>query len=242
MPARAVVLPGTSLLVPGAGGGADRLGDVRAAVAAALDSLVATCVASAPAGPDGDAPLVVLAPVPRGAAGGFGRRRPSLAGAGIADRWVPDVAAWPRHDLDPVPAAHVPASVALLALRAALRRAGHDGPPDVVVLEMSDAGDPPAEAVAALHRAPALVVAGGAAPGTPGAAAVPDVVLDVARDAVPDAVPDPSSECPVLLAPAVSAVLDAAVSPRRWSWRVTTVPGGHEHLPPSYGIAEGSAG
>ena len=230
MPARAVVLPGTSLLVPGAGGGVDRLGDVRGAVAVALDTLVASCVASAPTAPDGDAPLVVLAPVPRGAAGGFGRRRPSLAGAGIADRWVPEVAAWPRHDPAPVPAAHVPASVALLALRAALRRAGHDGPPDVVVLELADAGDPPAEAVAALHRAPALVVAGGAAPGTPGAAAVPDVV------------PDPSSECPVLLAPAVSAVLDAAASPGRWSWRVTTVPGGHEHLPPSYGIAEGSAG
>jgi len=229
VPARAVVLPGTSLLVPGAGGGADRLGDVRVAVASALDRLVAASVAPAATGGEGDVPLVVLAPVPRGAGGGFGRRRPSLAGAGIADRWVPDVVAWGRTDPAP-PAAHVPASVALLALRAALRRAGRDGPGDVVVLEVPHAAEVPAEAVAALRRAPAVVVAGGAAPGTPGAAAVPDPA------------PDPASGCPVLLAPAVSAVLDAAVAPGRWSWRVTTVPGGHEHLPASYGVAEGGAG
>lgn len=230
MPARAVVLPGTSLLVPGAGGGADRLGDVRAAVAHALDRLVAESatqpVTPATTGRDGDAPLVVLAPAPRGAGGGFGRRRPSLAGAGVADRWVPDVAAWSGEG----PAAHVPASVALLSLHAALRRAGHDGPPGVVVLEVSDAAEPPAEAVVALRRAPAVVVAGGAAPGTPGAAAVPDPV------------PDRGSGPPVLLAPSVSALLDAAVAPGRWSWRVTTVPGGHEHLPPTYGVAEGVAG
>ncbi|MFE5340398.1 hypothetical protein ACFQ80_09245 [Isoptericola sp. NPDC056578] len=238
MPARAVVLPGTSLLVPGAGGGADLLGDVRVVVAGALDRLVAASVALAPPGGDGDAPLVVLAPVPRGASGGFGRRRPSLAGAGIADRWVPDVAAWAGADPAPVPPAHVPASVALLALRAAARRAGHDGPPDVVVLEVSDAAEVPAEAVTALRRAPAVVVAGGAAPGTPGAAAVPDP----APDPAPGPAPGPVSGGPVLLAPAVAALLDVAAAPGRWSWRVTTVPGGHEHLPASYGVAEGSAG
>ncbi|MFE5293500.1 hypothetical protein ACFQ8T_15110 [Isoptericola sp. NPDC056618] len=234
MPARAVVLPGTSLLVPGAGGGADLLADVRVAVAAALDRLVAASVTPATTRRDGDAPLVVLGAVPRGAGGGFGRRRPSLAGAGVADRWVPDVAGWARADPAPARPAHVPASVALLALRAALRRAGHDGPPDVVVLEVSDAAGAPAEAVAALHRAPAVVVAGGAAPGAPGAAAVPDPQ--------PGSTPDRGPGCPVLLAPAVSALLDGAVAPGRWSWGVTTVPGGHEHLPPSYGIAEGRVG
>lgn len=234
MPARAVVLPGTSLLVPGAGGGTDRLGDVRAAVAAALDRLVAAPAGRATTSRDGDAPLVVLAPVPRGASGGFGRRRPSLAGAGVADRWVPDVAAWSGGDPAPAPAAHVPASVALVALRAALRRAGHDGPPDVVVLEVSGTAEAPAGAVAALRRAPAVVVAGGAAPGTPGAAAVADPDPAPGADAAPGG--------PVLLAPAVSALLDAAVAPGRWSWRVTAVPGGHEHLPASYGVAEGSAG
>ncbi|MGE9361661.1 hypothetical protein [Isoptericola nanjingensis] len=238
MPARAVVLPGTSLLVPGAGGGADRLGDVRVAVAAALDRLVAASVTPATTRRDGDAPLVVLAAAPRGASGGFGRRRPSLAGAGVADRWVPEVAACARSGPASARPAHVPASVALLALRASLRRAGHDGPPDVVVLEVSDAAEAPAEAVAALHRAPAVVVAGGAAPGTPGAAAVPDP----ARDPEPGPASDRGAGCPVLLAPAVSALLDAAVAPGRWLWCVTTVPGGHEHLPPSYGVAEGRAG
>ncbi|MFC7879716.1 hypothetical protein ACFUVW_18075, partial [Isoptericola sp. NPDC057391] len=218
MPARAVVLPGTSLLVPGAGGGADRLGDVRAAVADALDRLVAASAGPAATAGDGDVPLAVLAPVPRGANGGVGRRRPSLAGAGVADRWAPDVAAWAGTDA--APAAHVPASVALLALDGALRRAGRDGPPDVVVVEASDAAEAPAEALAVLRRARAVVVAGGAVPGTPGAAAVPD--------------PAPGGPAP--LAPAVAALLDAAVAPGRWSWRVTTVPGGHEHLPASYRV------
>ncbi|MEU2199350.1 hypothetical protein [Isoptericola sp. NPDC019482] len=229
MPARAVVLPGTSLLVPGAGGGADRLGDVRRVVDAALDRLVAAAVAASSADGGRDAPLVVLAPVPRGAAGGFGLRRPSLAGAGVVDRWVPDVVAWPRAHGALVPAAHLPASVALVALRGALLRAGVDASP-FAVLEVSDAVEPPADGVAALSRAAAVVVAGGAPPGTPGAAAVPDPA------------PGDRAADPVLLAPAVSALLGAAVAPGRWSWRVTTVPGGHEHLPASYGVAEGVAG
>ncbi|SKC79296.1 hypothetical protein [Krasilnikoviella flava] len=235
MPARAVVLPGTSLLVPGAGGGADRVGEVRRAVDAALDRLVADVVAPTVPGGDGDVPLVVLAPVPRGAAGGYGRRRPSLAGAGVADRWVPEIAGWPdddhgghgEHGLR-TPAAHVPASVGLVALRAALVRAGRPGRPDAVVLELSGAA--PAEGVAALRRARAVVVAGGAAPGTPGAAAGDDAVRD------------PGPLHPVRLDPAVAAALQVAVAPGSWAWRVTSIPGGHEHLPATYRVAEGTAG
>ncbi|MFE7408381.1 hypothetical protein, partial [Isoptericola sp. NPDC057559] len=131
MPARAVVLPATPLLVPGAGGGADRLGEVRRAVDEALDRLVT-------AAPAGDGPLVVLAPVPRGAGGRIGRLRPSLAGAGVADRWVPAVAAWP----DPRgEAAHVPASVALVALRSALDRAGLEDEDAVVEVAADGPGD-----------------------------------------------------------------------------------------------------
>ncbi|MFI2104731.1 hypothetical protein ACH436_15645 [Isoptericola sp. NPDC019693] len=234
MPARAVVLPGSALLVPGAGGGADRLGDVRRAVDAALDRLVLAAVAPAATGRDGDAPLVVLAPAPRGSAGGFGRRRPSLAGAGVADRWVPAVAAWAGSGPDPAPPAHVPASVALVALGAALRRAGADGRADVVVLEVPAGAAPATAGVTALRRAAGVVVAGGAAPGTPGAPPGDPAPGDGSSgDAAPAA---------VLLAPGVAAALDAAVAPGRWSWHVTAVPGGHEHLPASYEVAEGRAG
>ncbi|MEL7976182.1 hypothetical protein AAG589_09995 [Isoptericola sp. F-RaC21] len=222
MPARAVVLPGTPLLVPGAGGGTDLLGEVRLAVDGALDRLVADVAAHG----DGDAPLVVLAPVPRGASGGFGRRRPSLAGAGVADRWVPAVAGW-AGAADP--AAHVPASVALVALHAALERAGHPAQP-VAVLEVAGAAPAaPAEGVAALRRAPAVVVAGGAAPGA----------SDTARDETGDVPADAAGLGPVRLEAAVAALLDGAVAPSAWTWRVTTVAGGHEHLPAAYGIAEG---
>ncbi|MCK9795569.1 hypothetical protein M1843_17630 [Isoptericola sp. 4D.3] len=213
MSARAVVLPGTALLVPGAGGGTDRLGEVRRAVGDALDGLLA----SLGPGPQEDGALAVLAPAPRGASGRSGRLRPRLAGAGIADRWLPDVAGWPA---TPAPAAHVPASVALLALGAALVRAGRGGARSgVVVVEVAGCGPTPPEALAMLRRANGIVVAGGAGPGAPGA----------------EAPGSPTGD------PAVARALDAAAAPGAWAWRLTSVPGGHEHLPPSYTVGEGRA-
>lgn|GEM_PF-2518509 len=223
MPARAVVLPATPLLVPGAGGGVDRLAEVRRAVGDALDRLLR----GPGLGADGDGPLVVLAPVPRGAAGRTARLRPSLAGAGVRDGWVPDVAAWPASDL---PAAHVPASVALVALRAALDRAApgraeNPAPaPDILVVEAAGGETVTADGAAALGAARGIVVAGGPAPGTPGATA----------GATTEGRPD--------LDPAVAAALDEVAAPGAWTWRVTAVPGGHEHLPGAYVVATGVAG
>jgi len=251
--ARAVVLPGTPLLVPGAGGGTDLLGDVRRVADAALDRLIADLgdlVAADPEpapvpalDPRAGAPLMVLAPVPRRATAGLGVRRPSLAGVGVADRWVPAVAGWPDRD---VPAAHAPASVALVALAGALDRAGRAGHadradrsgrprahrPPVAVLEVS--GEVPAPHVAALRGARAVVVAGGVAPGTPGAAAA--AKAGAPGDGGGRPAGDPG------LDPAVAAALDLAAAPGRWTWTVTTVPGGHEHLPAVYRVAEGVAG
>ncbi|MGF0116427.1 hypothetical protein ACQFYA_08880 [Promicromonospora sp. Marseille-Q5078] len=266
MPARAVVLPATPLLVPGAGGGADRLGEVRRVVDDALDRLLR----GRRPGDGGDGPLVVLAPVPRGAAGRTARLRPSLAGAGVRDRWVPAVAAWPVPD---DPAAHVPASVALVALRAALDRAvtdrsaldrsaldrsaldraaleraalergvddlvEHPGRPDVLVVEVARGEAVAADGAAALRDARGIVVAGGVAPGTPGATAEgrPDLGQDPDQDPGQDLGQDPD------LDPAVAAALDGVAAPGSWTWRVTAVPGGHEHLPGAYVVATGVAG
>ncbi|GAA1732692.1 hypothetical protein GCM10009809_30170 [Isoptericola hypogeus] len=133
MPVRAVVVPATPLLVPGASGGARVLSATRDLVGAALGELVAHALRpGAPAG------LLVLASAGRQGARGpvrsgrprSGRLRPSLAGAGIADRWVPGVAAWPPSDeatYAPDDVAHVPASVALLCLAAALEARGAAG-------------------------------------------------------------------------------------------------------------------
>ncbi|MFD6175740.1 MULTISPECIES: hypothetical protein [unclassified Isoptericola] len=238
MPARAVVLPATPLLVPGAGGDVDRLGDVRRAVDEALDRLVSGPAATTA----GDGTLVVLAPVPRAGHGRVGRLRPSLAGAGVADRWVPAVAGWPDAGAT---TAHVPASVALVALRAALVRAGREADvADVVVVEVGADG-PGADARAALGRARGIVVAGGAVPGTSGAAAdpTPDTAADLAPDLGSDLAADLAAErgasAALALAPAVRVALDATAAPGAWAWQVGAVPGGHEHLPASYPVAEG---
>ena len=238
MPARAVVLPATPLLVPGAGGEVDRLGDVRRAVDEVLDRLVSGPAATA----SGDGTLVVLAPVPRSGHGRVGRLRPSLAGAGVADRWVPAVAGWADAG---AAAAHVPASVALVALRAALDRAGRGADvADVVVVEVGADG-PGADARTVLGRAHGIVVAGGEVPGTPGAGA--DMPADTPADTPADVAPDPDSDLAAdpgaadapALAPAVRAALDETAAPGAWAWQVGAVPGGHEHLPASYPVAEG---
>jgi hypothetical protein len=118
---RAVVLPGTALLVPGAAGAASVLGPVRDAALAALADLVA-----GPPGEAGASAVVVVAP---GAARARGAARASLAAAGVADRWIDPAWAAATRPLDR-PVAGTAASVALLALAGA----GWTGPVDVVEL------------------------------------------------------------------------------------------------------------
>ncbi|WP_409141106.1 hypothetical protein [Cellulosimicrobium sp. RS] len=121
MTVRAVVLPGTALLVPGAAGAASVLGPVRDAALAALADLVA-----GPPGEAGASAVVVVAP---GAARARGAARASLAAAGVADRWIDPAWAAATRPLDR-PVAGTAASVALLALAGA----GWTGPVDVVEL------------------------------------------------------------------------------------------------------------
>ncbi|WP_407318242.1 hypothetical protein UQW22_16555 [Isoptericola halotolerans] len=161
MPVHAVALPATVLLVTGAAGGARPLAEVRAAIR----TEVGRCAA-----PDGGPVRTwgVLAPAVRSTTG---RRRPSLAAAGIADRWVPllrdagdvgaDVRPWPP---DP---AGLAASVALLVLADAR---GPATAAEAVVVELAPAADQPARqaAVDALARCDALLVADGTGPGDPG--------------------------------------------------------------------------
>ncbi|MDF9876798.1 hypothetical protein [Cellulosimicrobium cellulans] len=132
MTVRAVVLPGTPLLVPGAAGGSTVLDDTRAAALAALVRLVdgVRLVQG-----DGTAPVVVVAP---GAAPTRGPARASLAAAGVADAWLDTTwAVATRPGTQDRPVAGTAASVGLLALAGA----GWTGPVDVV--ELDDA-DPPA--------------------------------------------------------------------------------------------------
>lgn len=121
MTVRAVVLPGTVLLVPGAAGAAPVLGPVRDAALAALADLVAD-----PLGAAGASAVVVVAP---GVEGTRGPARASLAAAGVADRWIDPAWAAATRPLDR-PVAGTAASVALLALAGA----GWTGPVDVVEL------------------------------------------------------------------------------------------------------------
>ncbi|MGB2558865.1 hypothetical protein [Cellulosimicrobium cellulans] len=121
MTVRAVVLPGTALLVPGAAGAASVLGPVRDAALAALADLVAD-----PPGEAGASAVVVVAP---GVEGTRGPARASLAAAGVADRWIDPAWAAATRPLDR-PVAGTAASVALLALAGA----GWTGPVDVVEL------------------------------------------------------------------------------------------------------------
>lgn len=156
MPVRAVVLPATPLLVPGAGGTADPLAPVRDVVDAALAALLD----DAPQGP-----LAVLAH----RSGGSVRARalrPSLAGAGIGPRWAP-VPLW---DGAPQETAQVPASVALVRLAYALEARGATARlADVVVHEvpasLARRPDETARVASVLAAVAGVVVAGGGRPG-----------------------------------------------------------------------------
>ncbi|WP_084468275.1 hypothetical protein [Promicromonospora sukumoe] len=161
----AVILPATPLLVPGTVPGlrTDPLADVRQAVSAALARLTA----------GGRVPLVLA----HGPALRRGRQRPSLAGSGIGDRWLPDDAR--RHWAPGLPAAGTGASVALLVLADVLgARAA-----DVDVLEVPpSSGALDAGSLQALRAADGLVVAGGGAPG--GLETAPDALTDGVRAAL----------------------------------------------------------
>ncbi|WP_402467912.1 hypothetical protein [Isoptericola aurantiacus] len=155
MPVRAVVLPAAPLLVTGAAGDARPLAATRAAVHRALR-------ASHDAGARR---WGVLAP----ATGASARaRRPSLAAAGIADRWVPALAGLHARD---AALADLPASVALLVLVEAVGPGVADSAP---VVELADDDGAAAQrAVADLGTCDVLVVAGG----VPGDAAVGPTAL-----------------------------------------------------------------
>ncbi|WP_129783405.1 hypothetical protein [Promicromonospora panici] len=143
-----MILPATPLLVPGLAPGLrpDPFAAVRGAVRAALVELTA----------GGRLPLVLAhGPAPR-----HGRMRPSLAGSGIGDRWLPAAAATTSW-ADGAPAG-TGASVALLALADVLG----DRAADVETLEVPSGGSPLDDAAADLLRGAAgLVVAGGGVPG-----------------------------------------------------------------------------
>jgi len=135
---RAVVLPGTPLLVPGAAGAAPVLDETRAAALAALSRLVDGV---RPVRADGTAPVVVVAP---GTAPTRGPARASLAPAGVADGWLEPTWAVATRPAGPdVSVAGTAASVGLLALAGA----GWTGPVEVV--ELDDADPPAAHALGA---------------------------------------------------------------------------------------------
>ncbi|MEU4385281.1 hypothetical protein [Promicromonospora sp. NPDC023805] len=189
-----MILPATPLLVPGLAPGlrADPLMAVRGAVRAALAELVA----------GGRLPLVLA----HGPALRHGRMRPSLAGAGIGDRWLPDpsaAASW----ADGAPAG-TGASVALLALADVLG----DRATDVETLEVpADGTSLDGGGVADLLRgATGLVVAGGGAPG--------------GVDDGPDALTD-----------GIRAALRAAGADA-WRVDVQVFEQSHGHLPPAYRV------
>jgi hypothetical protein len=207
---RAVILPATLLLVPGLVPGLrpDPLAGVRGAVAAALAGLTA----------GGRVPLVLA----HGPALRHGRMRPSLAGSGIGDRWLPDPSTGSGHRpstgsghragagrpwADSDRPAGTGASVALLALADVLGARASDVealevPPDWAGL---DAG--PADL---LRRADCLVVAGGGVPG--GLDRGPDALTDGVRSALRIAGAD------------------------GWAPDVQVFEQAHDHLPPEYRV------
>jgi hypothetical protein len=213
----AVILPATPLLVPGLAPGLrpDPLAAVRGAVRAALADLTAS----------GHLPLVLA----HGPALRHGRMRPSLAGSGIGDRWLPDpstgsrwrastgsgrgpstgqgrraAAATPWADGAP---AGTGASVALLALADVLgARAA-----DVETLEVSlDASLLDAAAADLLRGATGLVVAGGGVPGS--------------QDSGPGVLTD-----------GIWAALRVAGADA-WHSDVQVFEQSHDHLPPEYRV------
>lgn len=172
---RAVILPATALLLPGAAGAADPLRDLRLAACATLATLAES------------GPPLVLAPGPAGTRGP-GLLCPSLAAAGIADGMLPDdvVAPWVRRAGGPV--AGTAASVLLLCLSMALGARAADVP----VLEVPADGTGGPEAVTGavrdhVDRGGTLVLGSGGAPG-PGTVAPADPgALVPALSAVPAA-------------------------------------------------------
>jgi hypothetical protein len=198
---RAVILPATPLLVPGLAPGLrpDPFAPVRGAVRAALVELTA----------GGRLPLVLA----HGPTLRRGRMRPSLAGSGISDRWLPGpstvsgrraLAATPWADGAP---AGTGASVALLALADVLG----DRAADVKTLEVPPGGSPLDGAAADLLRGAAgLVVAGGGVPG--------------GLDSGPGALTD-----------GIQAALRAAGADA-WHSEVQVFEQSHDHLPPQYQV------
>ncbi|MFI2363309.1 hypothetical protein [Promicromonospora sp. NPDC019610] len=199
----AVILPATLLLVPGTAPGlrTDPLADVRAAVAAALARLTE----------GGRVPLVLA----HGPALRHGRMRPSLAGSGIGDRWLPDPpsgagrrvgGAWSWTD-EIRPLAGTGASVALLALAGVLG----ERVAEVEVLEVPPSWPGPvAGPDPLLSDAAGLVVAGGGPPG--------------GLDSDPGALTD-----------GVRAALRAAGADA-WTPQVQVFAQSHDHLPPEYRV------
>ncbi|MBL0886532.1 hypothetical protein, partial [Myceligenerans indicum] len=104
---RAVILPATALLVPGAAGATDPLAPMRLAVCAALANLAE------------NGPPLVLAHA-SGPVRGPDVFRPSLAAAGIADHMLPDDVWTPWATRPALPPGGTAASVALLCLGMAL--------------------------------------------------------------------------------------------------------------------------
>ncbi|MFD6448047.1 hypothetical protein ACFWEJ_23290 [Promicromonospora sp. NPDC060204] len=198
-----MILPATLLLVPGTAPGlrTDPLEDVRAAVAAALARLTE----------GGRIPLVLA----HGPALRHGRMRPSLAGSGIGDRWLPDPppgagrragAAWSWTD-EIRQVAGTGASVALLALADVLG----DRVAEVEVLEVPPSWPGPVAGPDPLLRdAAGLVVAGGGVPG--------------GLDSDPGALTD-----------GVRAALRAAGADA-WTSQVQAFAQSHDHLPPEYRV------
>ncbi|MEV0893332.1 hypothetical protein [Promicromonospora sp. NPDC050262] len=199
----AVILPATPLLVPGMAPGlrTDPLAGVRAAVAAALAGLT-----------DGGRVPLVLA---HGRALRHGRMRPSLAGSGIDDRWLPGSppgagrrsgAAWSWRD-EIRPAAGTGASVALLALADVLG----DRVAEVEVLEVPPSWPGPVAGPDPLLRdAAGLVVAGGGVPG--GLDSDPGTLTDGVRAAL------------------------RAAGADGWTPQVQVFAQSHDHLPPEYRV------
>jgi len=213
----AVILPATPLLVPGLAPGLrpDPLAAVRGAVRAALANLTAR----------GHLPLVLA----HGPALRHGRMRPSLAGSGIGDRWLPDLSTGSRRRAstgsgrgpstgqgrnaaaatpwaDGAPAG-TGASVALLSLADVLgSRAA-----DVETLEVPlDAALLDAAAADLLRGATGLVVAGGGVPGS--------------QDSGPGVLPD-----------GIWAALRVAGADA-WHSNVQVFEQSHDHLPPEYRV------
>ena len=135
-----VFLPDTALLVPGAAGRAEPAAGLRDAAVAALAGLAGADEA-------GSARVLVVAPARRGRF----LPHPVAPGLGAAGLLLPDAAP----AVDGAPRADVPASVALVLLRAA----GVDAPVDVLEIARAD-GDAPAGAPPLPGAPRAVVVVG----------------------------------------------------------------------------------